>query len=132
MTKCERCGAEYEYVKGVYSPGWCQRCGHGSPAEIEQRERATRAATLNMAYNESLGRCSEDFLSVTKERDQLRTELANERSRASHDMLKNKDLFDTIQQLRGELAVVVRDLNNRIDVLQHDFAAAQKDVSDKK
>ena len=38
------------------------------------------------------------------ERDQLRAELANERSRASHDMLKNKDLFDTIQQLRGELA----------------------------
>jgi len=39
-TKCERCGVVKYTLEGIVP--WCCACGHGSPAEIEQRERVER------------------------------------------------------------------------------------------
>ena len=73
-TKCERCGhlidrssdgLVHPYDKIIPRMMWCLMCGYGSPAEVEQRERAERAEEVA-----GLG-----SLSVITERDQLRAEL---------------------------------------------------------
>jgi transcription elongation factor Elf1 len=92
MTKCERCGHEIDrssdglvhpYDKIIPRMMWCMMCGHGSPAEIAQRERAEDYQRKWVAAeDESASHHNEELDLRTRleaaeaERDQLRGELA--------------------------------------------------------
>jgi hypothetical protein len=47
VKKCERCDA----VLGDKPGSWCEMCGFGSPAEVEQRQRAEKANYFSTKFN---------------------------------------------------------------------------------
>ena len=134
-TKCERCGhlidrssdgLVHPYDKIIPRMMWCLMCGYGSPAEVEQRERAERAEEVA-----GLG-----SLSVITERDQLRAELAEAKKHlleATHAHESNP-VSILAEQAKADLAAAQKELaeklgedvvpRSRLDAIQREIDTA--------